>query len=89
MLGPAAAGDLTFNPEKDTLVGADGKEILLKSPFGDELPEKGFDAGAAPPPPTPAVVLPSALNATPAGMKRRLSDPARGRGGCGSAGAGH
>ncbi len=42
----AIAGDLSFNPEKDTLVGADGKEILLKSPFGDELPEKGFDAGA-------------------------------------------
>lgn len=39
------AGDLSFNPEKDTLVGADGKEILLKSPFGDELPQKGFDAG--------------------------------------------
>ncbi len=53
VLGPAAAGDLTFNPEKDTLVGADGKEILLKSPFGDELPEKGFDAGGHPPPPPP------------------------------------
>ena len=26
-------------------MGADGKEIKLKSPFGDELPEKGFDAG--------------------------------------------
>lgn len=41
----ALAGDLSFNPEKDTLVGADGKEVLLKSPFGDELPEKGFDRG--------------------------------------------
>lgn len=41
----AIAGDLTFNPEEDTLVGADGKEIKLESPFGDELPEKGFDAG--------------------------------------------
>lgn len=42
----AIAGDLSFNPEKDTLVGADGKEIMLKSPFGHELPANGFDAGA-------------------------------------------
>ncbi|PNH07230.1 Aconitate hydratase, mitochondrial [Tetrabaena socialis] len=42
----AIAGDLSFNPEKDTLVGADGKEIKLEAPFGDELPSKGFDAGA-------------------------------------------
>lgn len=39
------AGDLTFNPETDTLKGADGKEFKLKSPFGDELPKRGFDAG--------------------------------------------
>eukprot|EP00878_Enallax_costatus_P000255 GHUV01000322.1.p1 GENE.GHUV01000322.1~~GHUV01000322.1.p1 ORF type:complete len:800 (+),score=273.68 GHUV01000322.1:225-2624(+) len=39
------AGDLTFNPEKDTLVGADGKEITLDSPYGDELPSAGFDPG--------------------------------------------
>lgn len=41
----AIAGDLTFNPEKDTLVGADGKEIKLEAPTGDELPAKGFDPG--------------------------------------------
>jgi len=41
----AIAGDLTFNPEKDTLVGADGKEVTLESPWGDELPSKGFDPG--------------------------------------------
>ncbi|KAK9837289.1 hypothetical protein WJX81_003731 [Elliptochloris bilobata] len=41
----AIAGDLTFNPEEDTLVGADGKEIRLEPPHGDELPPKGFDAG--------------------------------------------
>ena len=44
----AIAGDLSFNPEKDTLVGADGKEILLDAPQGDELPPKGFDKGASP-----------------------------------------
>ncbi len=42
----AIAGDLTFNPEEDTLVGADGKEIRLEPPRGDELPPKGFDPGA-------------------------------------------
>ena len=41
----AIAGDLTFNPEKDTLVGADGREIMLQPPSGDELPSKGYDAG--------------------------------------------
>ena len=41
----AIAGDLTFNPEKDTLVGADGHEIMLSAPEGDELPAKGYDAG--------------------------------------------
>ena len=43
----AIAGDLTFNPEKDTLIGADGKEVMLDSPFGDSLPQKGFDRGAS------------------------------------------
>lgn len=41
----AIAGDLSFNPEKDTLVGADGKEIMLEPPQGDELPANGFDGG--------------------------------------------
>lgn len=44
----AIAGDLTFNPEKDTLVGADGKEIKLQPPTGNELPSKGFDPGKKP-----------------------------------------
>lgn len=43
----AIAGDLTFNPEEDTLVGADGKEIKLEAPFGDELPPKGYDPGSS------------------------------------------
>ncbi len=41
----AIAGDLTFNPEKDTLISADGKEITLAPPSGDELPKAGFDPG--------------------------------------------
>lgn len=41
----AIAGDLTFNPEKDTLIGAEGNEITLSPPTGEELPSQGFDPG--------------------------------------------
>ncbi|XP_077979738.1 aconitate hydratase, mitochondrial-like [Glandiceps talaboti] len=41
----AIAGDLAFNPETDELRGANGETFKLKSPWGDELPSKGFDAG--------------------------------------------
>jgi aconitate hydratase len=39
------AGSLAFNPEKDELTGTDGKKFKLASPYGDELPKNGFDAG--------------------------------------------
>lgn len=42
----AIAGDLTFNPLTDELTGADGKKFKLQGPSGDELPSRGFDAGA-------------------------------------------
>jgi aconitate hydratase len=41
----AIAGDLRFNPITDKLVGADGKEFLLKPPSGDGLPVRGYDPG--------------------------------------------
>ncbi|XP_065066149.1 aconitate hydratase, mitochondrial-like [Rhopilema esculentum] len=41
----AIAGDLNFNPETDSLKGSNGEEFKLESPYGDELPEKGFDPG--------------------------------------------
>jgi len=41
----ALAGDLTFNPLTDSLTGTGGKQFKLKSPWGDELPAKGFDPG--------------------------------------------
>jgi len=37
------AGDLTFNPLKDTLLNSEGKAVRLHEPEGDSLPEKGFD----------------------------------------------
>ncbi len=39
----AIAGDLTFNPVKDSLKTEDGKEVMLKEPQGLELPSRGFD----------------------------------------------
>jgi hypothetical protein len=41
------SGDLTFNPEKDTLVGADGREVHLESPYGDELPAQVSQSDAS------------------------------------------
>ena len=41
----ALAGTLEFNPETDSLTGTDGKPFKLESPYGDELPERGFDPG--------------------------------------------
>ena len=42
----AIAGSLAFNPTVDVLVGADGQEVALTPPTGDELPSRGFDPGA-------------------------------------------
>ncbi|KAF9344721.1 aconitate hydratase [Mortierella sp. AD094] len=39
------AGDLTFNPTKDTLIGADGKPFKFTDPSGNELPPRGYDPG--------------------------------------------
>jgi aconitate hydratase len=38
----ALAGSMKFNPLKDTLTGADGAEVRLDPPTGDELPLRGF-----------------------------------------------
>ena len=39
------AGTLDFDPRHDKLKGTDGKEFQLDSPYGDELPTRGFDPG--------------------------------------------
>lgn len=41
----ALAGNLGFNPLKDTLKGATGEEFRLDPPVGEELPKEGFDIG--------------------------------------------
>jgi aconitate hydratase len=38
-------GRLDFNPLTDELTDSEGKKFKLESPYGDELPEKGFDPG--------------------------------------------
>lgn len=38
----AIAGDLRFNPLKDTLVNAEGDKVMLEEPSGIEFPPKGF-----------------------------------------------
>lgn len=42
----ALAGKITFNPNTDTLTNANGEEIKLEPPFGDELPKNGFKSRA-------------------------------------------
>lgn len=39
----AIAGDLSFNPLKDTLTNEKGEQVKLDEPTGYELPPKGFD----------------------------------------------
>jgi len=34
------AGDLSFNPETDSLTCPNGESFKLDSPYGDELPNK-------------------------------------------------
>jgi len=41
----AFAGSLSFDPTKDSLIGADGKPFKFDPPVGDELPARGFTAG--------------------------------------------
>ncbi|OAX34209.1 hypothetical protein K503DRAFT_859347 [Rhizopogon vinicolor AM-OR11-026] len=40
----ASAGDLTFNPVSDTLIGSDGKPFEFSDPSGHELP-RDYDPG--------------------------------------------
>jgi len=41
----AIAGTLDFNPLTDELEAPDGSKFKLDSPYGDELPQRGYDPG--------------------------------------------
>jgi aconitate hydratase len=74
----AIAGDLTFNPESDALVGADGQEVRLESPYGDELPAAGFDAGVETyqrPPSDASQRKAARVNVDPASQRLQLLEP--------------
>ncbi|MHA4894476.1 aconitate hydratase [Pedobacter sp. PWIIR3] len=43
----AIAGDLSFNPLKDTLTNDKGEQVMLDAPTGYELPPRGFDVDDA------------------------------------------
>ena len=42
MTALAIAGDLTFDPQKDSLTNEAGEEIFLEPPVGVDLPKEGF-----------------------------------------------
>ncbi|XP_067007325.1 aconitate hydratase, mitochondrial [Anabrus simplex] len=68
-------GTLDFDPTRDKLKGADGKEFMLDNPYGDELPSKGFDPGMdtyqAPPPDGSSV----AVDVDPKSQRLQLLEP--------------
>jgi len=69
------AGRLDFNPLTDELTGSDGKKFKLDSPFGDELPSRGFDPGQdtyqAPPADGSAV----SVDVSPTSQRLQLLEP--------------
>ncbi len=46
VIAMALAGRLDFDPKVDTLTAADGTEVKLPEPMGEELPDGGFSRGA-------------------------------------------
>lgn len=45
VVATAIAGDITFNPESDTIPTPGGAPFKFDAPYGKELPPKGFDPG--------------------------------------------
>ena len=43
----ALSGTLDFNPLTDTLTNDEGEEVRLEPPVGEDLPQRGFEAGEA------------------------------------------
>ena len=70
------AGRLDFNPLTDSLVGAGGKPFRFSPPAGDELPPRGFTAGADTfqPPPADGSAAP-AVRVAPASQRLQLLAP--------------
>ncbi|KAG0075747.1 aconitate hydratase, partial [Podila epicladia] len=69
------AGDLTFDPTKDTLIGADGKPFKFSAPNGNELPPTGYDAGEDTYQPPPAEKGDVQVQVSPTSNRLQLLEP--------------
>merc|ERR1711981_1186131 len=69
------AGTLDFDPRTQKLTGANGEDFMLECPYGDELPNQGFDPGEdtyQPPPPDGSGV---AVDVDPTSNRLQLLTP--------------
>merc|ERR1712002_713872 len=69
------AGTLDFNPLTDKLKAADGSEFSLDSPYGDELPQSGFDPGEDTYQPPPADGSAVTVDVSPTSDRLQLLSP--------------
>jgi len=69
------AGTLDFNPLTDKLKAADGSEFSLDSPYGDELPQSGFDPGEDTYQPPPADGSSVTVDVSPTSDRLQLLNP--------------
>ncbi|ESO84744.1 hypothetical protein LOTGIDRAFT_196362 [Lottia gigantea] len=69
------AGDLGFDPRRDELTGSDGTKFKLESPYGDELPSKGFDPGQDTYQPPPKDGSNLSVNVSPGSNRLQLLKP--------------
>ncbi len=69
------AGDVTFNPATDSITKPDGTQFRFKSPYGDELPARGFDAGEDTFQAPPASGASVALKVDPKSSRLQLLEP--------------
>lgn len=71
----AIAGRLDFNPLTDHLTDANGEKFKLDSPYGDELPAKGFDPGEDTFQPPPADGSKVSVDVSPSSQRLQLLEP--------------
>merc|ERR1712012_458969 len=69
------AGTLDFDPRTQKLTGADGQEFALESPYGDSLPESGFDPGEDTYQPPPADGSAVTVDVSPTSDRLQLLNP--------------
>lgn len=69
------AGRLDFNPLADELTASDGGKFKLQPPSGDELPQRGFDAGEDTYQAPPADVSSISIDVDPKSNRLQLLTP--------------